>query len=172
MAIELPASAGQVLEQAGDHNFDNAKVLAYKLNGVETEQLQQTCDRATESYARKALKWPDGRLEKPDIFETVERPRSGFTDLQACAEHFIQKLQTLLASDPPHQLPTYYKAFVVASKDEMPDRVAIVLMLQSDEGEWRADSVRCPVEEELGLTITSLTMGDEATEDTLQRLSQ
>lgn len=170
MAIQLPQGASHLFDQAEDFNFDNSKVLAYRLKDLEAKDLTEACERATESYARKVLNWPSGRMEKPAIFDVVDS-KTGLEDINACLRGFVRHFQGLLGTDPPKTLPTYYRAFVVMSKDELPDQSTIVLIHKPEE-EWQVDCVRCPVEAELGLTVTSLMMGDETVEDVLGRLGR
>jgi hypothetical protein len=168
MNEKVPAEACRFLDQGGEYNFDNCKVLAYRLQGVDDKQLRQVCEAATDSYAREILKWPNGRLAKPEIFKVDGQ--AACKDISDCVQRFLDCLQTLLKSQPPRMLPIYYKAFIAASKDDPPGRTTLVLFHKPQGEEWRADYVGCPVRAELGLTVTSLTMGDEAVEDVLERL--
>lgn len=170
MDIQLPADAGRLLNQAATrHNFDSCKVLAYKLESQEENDVQQVCDGATDSYARKVLYWPNGRLAKPEIFEIVDS-QTPFEDISACVQHFVHHLRTLLESNPPYMLPTYSEAFIATSKNVLPGRTTLVLLHKPDGQEWRVDCVKCPIEVELGLTVTSLTIVDETAANVLERL--
>jgi len=168
MNDELPTEACRLLDQGGEYNFDDCKIAAYRLKGVDDKQLRQLCEAATDSYAREILNWPNGRLAKPEIFELDSQ--AALTDISACVQRFIDRLQTLLESQPPRMLPIYYKAFITASKDNAPGRTKLVLFHKPQGEQWRVDCVECPIAIELGLTVTSLTMTDETVEDVLERL--
>ncbi|CAK4023147.1 Hypothetical predicted protein [Lecanosticta acicola] len=169
MAIRLPSDVERLLDQSLRHNFDNSKILAYKLQDVQDNQVQELCSLATESYAKEALGWPRGRLEKPEIFQIVENQE--FKDVDACLQDFVQRLRALLEDSPPYEFPIWSRAFVVAEKAGLPERCTVVLLHKKpDEGQWKVDCVGCPVEVELGMTVTSLTMQDETEEDVVERL--
>lgn len=169
MAIQLPESAERLLERGEEYNYDNCKVLAYKLKDLGNGDLVHACEEATESYARHILYWPNGRLAKPDIFEPVNSDTT-FEDIGACVEHFFHQLQTLLDANPPKMLPTYSGAFVAISREGLPTESTLVLLHKPHEQEWRVDCVQCPIEVELGLTVSSLTMVDETAENVIANL--
>ena len=163
MNLQLPEGAEKILNLTETYNFDNCRMLAYNLSD---NDLQEVCERATESYARKVLKWPDGRLAKPEILEPVGG-NTAFEDINSCLRHFVQHLEASLDLDSSKMLPILPEAFVVISKS---DHASLVLLHKPGEQTWRADCVQVPIEVELCLTATSLMMGDETAVDVFGRL--
>lgn len=165
MCIDLPPGAGDLLEQGTHYAVDDGKVLAYGFNDVAAAMVQETCNQATESYAREVLQWPKGRLAKPDIFSPVE---GVFANLNDCTQHFLEYLQDIFKSSPLEQLPTYPHAFIAVSKNNLSSKVTLVLAHRSH-GIWQLKSVSVPVEVELGQSVDSLRMGDETTKGILDQ---
>lgn len=165
--IELPPDASDVLDQGTQYALDDGKVFAYGLKDVTTDVVQETCNLATESYAKEILNWPNGRLAKPDIFSPVE---GTFENLGDCTKHFVRHLRNLFKSSPPKQVPIYPYAFIAVSRVEISRNLALILAYKSkSHGLWQLEHRSVPVKVELGQSADSLRMGDEITEDILDR---
>jgi hypothetical protein len=145
---------------------DNGKALAYGLKNVTKAMAQEACDKATESYAKEVLHWPNGRLAKPDIFSPVDAGQ--FENLGDCTKHFAAHLLDLFRSSPLKQLPTYPHAFLVISKEEMPSYATLVLAYKS-RGRWQLEHRSIPVYVEFGQPVESLRFSDETAEEILDR---
>ncbi|CAL5873124.1 uncharacterized protein PFLUO_LOCUS7393 [Penicillium psychrofluorescens] len=170
MPIELPPGASDVFDQGNQYALDNGLVFAYGLKEVTTAIIQETCNQATESYAKEILGWPNGRLAKPEIFSSVKEDTL-FENLGDCTKHFVRYLHDLFKSSPPKMLPTYPHAFIAVSKEEdsrdkIPSHVILVLAHKSH-GQWQLEHRSVPLQVKLGLSVSSLTMGDVTAEDIL-----
>ena len=151
--IDLPPGAEDIFDRGQKYALENGNILAYGLTGVESSTVQETCDQATDSYAREILYWPNGRLAKPEIFSPVQ---GTFEDLDSCAVHFVQYMADVFASAPPKQIPVYPHAFVVISGDA--DATAVIA--HQRQGKWLLSQKLLAVRTELGQTLDSLRMGD------------
>lgn len=58
MKIDLPPDASDLFDQGTQYAVDDGKVFGYGLKDVTTAMVQETCNQATESYAKEILKWP------------------------------------------------------------------------------------------------------------------
>lgn len=83
--------------------------------------------------------------------------------LQECAEHFIEQLRGSFEESPDRNLPVCPVVFVVADRGEQ----ATVAVAYKHRGQWRMDQCSIPIENELGLVVSSPTMGDITAEDFL-----
>lgn len=162
MSIGLPDNASEVFNRSCSFNVDNSAILAYSLAEVTSKSLNKICDRATESYARNVLNWPNGRLAKPNIFAAASQVE--LKDVEQCAKHFVQHLHTLYQSEPCKELPIYPFAFIVISKADLPENAIAVLAYQENEV-WRLGKRLIPIETRLGLSLESLRMGDISQQD-------
>ncbi|RJE26852.1 hypothetical protein PHISCL_00764 [Aspergillus sclerotialis] len=158
MDIQLPPNAIQAFNQGNKFAIDNGRILAYGLRKVTIAMVEDVCEQVTKSYAKEILKWPNGRLEKPEIFKAVDQ--GPFENLNACCEHFIRYLHAMFNSSPPYQIPTFPHAFIAVSRDDMPSKVVLAVAYQVY-GLWKLEHRLVPVNAELGLHIESLRMGDE-----------
>lgn len=170
MSIKLPPDASDVLDQGNQYALDNGLVSAYGLKDITTTIVQETCNQATESYAKEILGWPNGRISKPDIFSPVNED-THFENLDDCTKHFVRYLRDLFKSSPPRMLPTYPHAFIAVSKDEVPrdeipSHVILVLAYRSH-GLWQLEHRSVQLQAKLGLLVSSLTMGDVTAKDIL-----
>lgn len=166
MGIDLPPDASDLFDQGTQYAVDDGKVFGYGLKDVTTAMVQETCNQATESYAKEVLKWPNGRLAKPDIFSPVDE--GVFENLSDCTKHFLKHLRDLFKSSPPNKVPTYPHAFIAVSKNEMPSNATLILAYKSC-GLWQLKHRSVPVKVELGQSVDSLRMGDETMKDILDR---
>jgi hypothetical protein len=146
-------------------------VLVYGLNDATTLAIQQVCDDATESYARKILNWPNGRLDKPDIFK-VDPQAGKLRDVDESIKQSVCHLHDLFQSSPPYDLPIYPHAFVIIEMEQVQrnETATLVVAYKSDE-EWKMGHCSVPVLVDLGLTVESLRMGDITEEDVLNQFS-
>ena len=167
MSIESPPDARVLFEHGTQYAVDDGKVFGYGLKDVTTAMVQEACNQATESYAKQILKWPNGRLAKPDIFSPVY-DEGVFDNLSDCTKHFLKHLRGLFKSSPSKQIPTYPYAFIAVSNNEMPSNVTLVLAYKTHDL-WQLKHRSIPVEVELGQSVESLRMGDETTKDVLDR---
>ncbi|KAF5640822.1 hypothetical protein F52700_3534 [Fusarium sp. NRRL 52700] len=71
--VEMNKRASVVFEKRDNHALDDSIVLVYGLHDVTPQHVQRACDIAIETYAKKILKWPNGRLEKPEILKVESR---------------------------------------------------------------------------------------------------
>lgn len=163
MPIELPSNASGVLERGIHRVNESALVLAYGLKDVSSTTIQETCDRATETYARSILHWPEGRLAKPDVFKPVEK--TGFTSIEECASHYIQYIDSVLESSP-QDMPEYPEGFIVLSEDQLPDKAALVLAYQLGE-DWFMDYRLIPIDVKLAMEVCSVRMVEKETIEVL-----
>ncbi len=166
MAIPLPKSAADAFSRGEHYNLDNSAILAYGLQGVASKQVQEICDRATESYAKQVLNWPNGQLAKPDIF--IPASESSPENVAQCAERFVQHLNGLYPLEKGRELRTYPHAFVVICKGKLPDTVLVVIAYQENET-WCLKQRSVPIDVELGLSLDSLRFGDITEEDILNK---
>ncbi|KAL6922253.1 hypothetical protein ACHAP8_003725 [Fusarium lateritium] len=172
MNLKLPLDASELFEKAWtQHSSDIAEVLAYGLNNTTAEAIQQTCDKATETYAKEVLNWPHGRLAKPDIFK-VATSDSQFRDLGDCTEAFVSQLRDILHSSPPKALPVFPFAFIAVDTNESQTfESVIVILAYKAQGNWRLGHCSIPIHLELGQEIESLRMGDITAQDILDQYS-
>ncbi|KAF4418722.1 hypothetical protein FACUT_11712 [Fusarium acutatum] len=163
--------ASQLFEKGNHHALENSTVLAYGLNDVTTKDVQKACDVATETYAKKILNWPNGRLEKPDIFK-VERRNEELKDLDDCIKRFIRHLHDVFEASPPKDLPVYPHAFVVMHENCLQaDAKATLVLAHKPEDEWRVQHCSMPIDLELGLAVESLRLGDITETDMLDQFT-
>ena len=162
-----------VFEKALHYALDNAPILAFPANGTTASAAQKICDEATESYARKILNWPNGRLGKPDIFE-IHTGDDKLEDLDDCIELFVNLLRKTLdsapeppAQNPAEELPMYPHAFVIVDgrKDGF---VTMVAACEIEHG-WEVEHCLVPVDVELGTTVESLRFGDITEEEVIDQ---
>ncbi|KAI1050826.1 hypothetical protein LB507_009295 [Fusarium sp. FIESC RH6] len=162
-----------LFEKSLHYALDNAPIIAFPANGTTASAVQKICDEATESYARKILNWPNGRLAKPDIFEihTGDEKLEGLDD---CVELFVDLLQKTLdsapeppAQNPAEELPMYPHAFVIVDgrQDEL---VTMVVAYEIEQG-WKVEHCLVPVDVELGMAVESLRFGDITEEEILDQ---
>ncbi|SPJ72215.1 uncharacterized protein FTOL_01943 [Fusarium torulosum] len=171
MTGDIVKEAAYLFEKGNYYSLDNAEMLVYGLNDATTLAVQQVCDNATESYARKILNWPNGRPDKPDIFK-VDAESGKLQDVDECIKQFACYLHKLFQPSPPYDLPIYPHAFVVVDmqKVQSNETVTLVVAYESDE-EWKMGHCSVPVQVDLGLTVESLRMGDITEEDVLNQFS-
>lgn len=167
MDSRLPPDASDLFEKGSRYAVDSGKVLAYGLNGTSNTAIEDICDQATETYARKVLNWPKGRLAKPDIFDVVNS-QGPFHDIGECTKHFVQHLHDLFKMSPPKQVPTYPHAFCVISAEQARTTVNLVLAYKLHY-QWQLQHCSIPVEVELGLSVESLRMGDTTARNILDK---
>lgn len=166
MAINTVEDA-DLFEKGNHYYLDNAEVLVYGLNDATTLAVQHVCDNATESYARKILNWPNGRLEKPHVFR-VDAQDGRLQNVDDCKRRFVNQLRELFQSSPPYDLPIYPHAFVVVSMDKVQsDKTVTLVVLYESDGQWKIGHCPVLIQVELGLTVESLRMGDITEEDVL-----
>ncbi|KAK2687153.1 hypothetical protein QWA68_013963 [Fusarium oxysporum] len=153
------------------HALENSMILVYGLHDVTTEDVQQACDIATETYAKKILNWPNGRLEKPEIFK-VKSHDEELKDLEHCIERFVGHLHDGFEASPPKDLPTYPHAFVVMDEDCLKaDATATLVLAHKPEDDWRVQHCSVPIGVELGLAVESLRLGDVTETDMLNQFT-
>ncbi|KAF5585792.1 hypothetical protein FPCIR_8222 [Fusarium pseudocircinatum] len=169
MAQPTTQHASHVFEKGNDHALENSTVLAYGLDDVTTADVQKACDFATETYAKKILNWPNGRLEKPEIFR-VESHDGQLRDSNDCFERFIGHLHDVFETSPPKDLPVYPHAFVIMDGSCLEkDATAMLVLAHKMEDEWRVGHCHVPIEAELGLAVESLRLGDVTETDVLDQ---
>jgi hypothetical protein len=171
MTGDTVKEATHLFEKGNHYSLGNAEVLVYGLNDATTLAVQQVCDYATESYARKILNWPNGRLDKPDILKVDAQARK-LQNVNECIKQFFYHIHKLFQSSPPYDLPIYPHAFVVVDMEKVQsnETVTLVVAYESDEG-WKMGHCSVPVQFELGLTVESLRMGDITEADVLNQFS-
>ncbi|KAH7179949.1 uncharacterized protein B0J16DRAFT_403317 [Fusarium flagelliforme] len=162
-----------LFEKGSHYALDNAPIIVFPANGTTSSAAQKICDQATESYARKVLNWPNGRLDKPDIFEIYTGDEK-LEDLNGCIETFVNLLRTALkpAPEPPVQspaedLPMYPHAFIIVD-GRHDGHVTLVLACEIEHG-WKLEHCLVPVDVELGMAVESLRMGDITEQDLLDQ---
>ncbi|KAJ4129194.1 hypothetical protein NW768_007729 [Fusarium equiseti] len=168
------ADSQNILFEKGNHYaLDNAPIVVFPANGATSSVAHKICDEATESYARKILNWPNGRLEKPEIFD-IYTGDTKLGTLDDCTRLFVDLLQKVLdsvpqppAQNPAEDLPMYPHAFVIVD-GRNDGLVTLVLVCEVEQG-WKMEHCLVPVEVELGLTIESLRMGDITEQDVLDQ---
>jgi hypothetical protein len=171
MHLQLPPDASDILEKGNQYALEMGEVLVYGLNDTTSDAVQQICDKATETFAKEVLNWPNGRLAKPDIFKGVTSD-SQFKDLGDCLEAFLTQLRNLFQSSPPKALPIFPHAFIVVeTKDPKTTDIATVVLAYKSRGNWRLEHCSIPIHVELGQQIDSLRMGDESAERILDMFS-
>ncbi|KAM0243955.1 hypothetical protein ACHAP5_006718 [Fusarium lateritium] len=171
MTGDTSREAGELFEKGNHYSLDNAEVLVYGLNGATTLEIQQVCNEATESYARKILNWPNGQLEKPHIFKVVAQAGQ-LQNVNDCIEQFVGRLRQLFNSSPPYDLPIYPHAFIIVDMERLQSSKTVTLVVAyKPHGEWKTGHCLVPVQAELGLTVESLRMGDVTEEDILNQFS-
>ncbi|PNP82115.1 hypothetical protein FNYG_04304 [Fusarium nygamai] len=112
MAQKTSQHASHLFEKGAHHALENSTVLTYGLHDVTTSDVQKACDIATETFAKKILNWPNGRLEKPEIFKVESRDEQ-LRDSNDCFELFIGHLHDAFEASPPKDLPTYPHALII-----------------------------------------------------------
>lgn len=127
--LSLPQDASDVFSKGNSHAVENGLMFAYGLENVTTAMVQKSCDKATESYARQILNWPQGQLDKPDIFTPVGD--GAFQTLDDCTKHFVRHLRALLESSPPKAIPTYPHGYVAFSEKDMSTSATLVVAYRS-----------------------------------------
>lgn len=164
MEIPLPENAPGAFTDGSGYVLDNSFILAYGLQGVSSDTVTEVCHRATETFAREVLKWPHGRLAKPDIF-TVSVKR-GVDSVEQCAQHFTRHLTDLYKTVQSRELPTYPHAFVVITEEQLPSKAVVVLANQANDA-WHLEQRLLPVNVELAMQLESLRLGDITKQDIL-----
>ncbi|KAI1027798.1 hypothetical protein LB503_011896 [Fusarium chuoi] len=160
-----------LFEKGNHHAVENSIVLVYGLHDVTPQDVQRPCDIATETYATKILNWPNGRLEKPEIFK-VEKLDQELKDLDDCIERFASHLYGVFEASPPKDLPIYPHAFVVMDENCLrADETATLVLAHKPEDEWRVQQCSVPIEVELGLAVESLRLGDVTETDVLDQFT-
>ncbi|KAL2205456.1 hypothetical protein CC79DRAFT_1048893 [Sarocladium strictum] len=156
-------------DRGSHHYVDLGLVLAFGLKNTPPSAVQGICDRATESFAREVLHWPNGRLIKPDIFK-VDEVSENLHDLDACTELFINRLRSLFESPPPYEIPIYPHAFIVVDEEDVqyPEHVTLAMAHQVDE-RWKIDYCVVPTHVELGMVVDSFRLGDGEKQDVLDK---
>jgi len=161
-----PSSSTDVFQRCGDYALDDSTVLVYRSAEVHANDALKRCAHAEESYARKVLNWPKGRLAKTTIFDHTATVSES---LEACAAHFIRLLSQLVKRASPDQqktLAVYPFAFIFVEQEHPVDQVTVVLAVASEQsGDWRLCPCRIPIEVELGSQLDSLRMCDVTAKD-------
>ncbi|KAF5671878.1 hypothetical protein FDENT_10724 [Fusarium denticulatum] len=171
MAQPTSQYASRAFEKGNHHALENSTVLAYGLHGVTAADVQKACEIATETYAKKILNWPNGRLEKPEIFK-VESHDGQLRDSNDCFERFIDHLHDVFETSPPKDLPVYPHAFVIMDGSCLEkDATAMLVLAHKPEDEWRVGHCHVPIEVELGLAVESLRLGDVTETDVLDQFA-
>ncbi|KAF4494446.1 hypothetical protein FAGAP_9431 [Fusarium agapanthi] len=171
MTYKTSQEASVLFEKGNHHALENSIVLVYGLHDVTPQDVQQACDFATETYAKKILNWPNGRLEKPDIFK-FENHDEELKDLEACIKRFVGHLHEVFEASPPKDLPTYPHAFVVMGENCLKvDVTATLVLAHEPEDEWIVQHCCVPIEVELGLAVESLRLGDVTERDMLDQFA-
>jgi len=155
-----------IFNNCGYHVVDDGTVMVYHKAEIEADDILRRCAHAEDSYARKVLNWPSGRLAKPTIFAKTTAISES---LEACAAHFMDRLSRLLeraSLDQDRILPEYPFAFVFVDQECPLDQVTVVLAVANEEsGDWRLCPCRIPIEAELGSQLDSLRMSDVTGQD-------
>ncbi|KAF4956878.1 hypothetical protein FGADI_3481 [Fusarium gaditjirri] len=113
----------------------NAALGALKDIDMNKRDIQQACDIATETYAKKILNWPNGRLEKPEIFKFESSGE--MRDLGGCMQRFVSHHDEFEAS-PPNDLPTNPHALVVMDENCLKaDETATMALVHKPDNKWR-----------------------------------
>ncbi|KAH7208582.1 hypothetical protein DER44DRAFT_838865 [Fusarium oxysporum] len=141
-----------------DKSSPTSNILFEKGNQHAVENSIRACDIATETYAKKILNWPHGRLEKPEIFK-VESHNGELKDLDDCIERFVGHLHGVFEASPPKDLPTYPHAFVVMDENCLKADATAILHCS------------VPIDVELGLAVESLRFGDVTETDMLDQFT-
>ncbi|KAG7419683.1 hypothetical protein Forpe1208_v003432 [Fusarium oxysporum f. sp. rapae] len=169
--VDMNKRACVLFEKGNYQALENSMILAYGLHDVMTEDVQKACDMATETYAKEILNWPNGRLEKPEIFK-VESPDEGLRDLDDCIERFVGHLHDVFEASPPKDLPTYPHAFVVMDENCLKaDATATLVLAHKPDDKWKVQHCSVPIEVELGLAVESLRLGDVTETDMLDQFT-
>lgn len=160
-----------LFEKGNHYALDNAPITTFPANSTTSSAAQKICDEATESYARKILNRPNGRLEKPDIFEIYTGDEK-FEDIDGCVELFVNLLRKALdhgpeppVQNPAEDLPMYPHAFIIV--DGRNDGHATLVLACEIEHGWKVEQCLVPVDVELGMVVESLRMGDMTEQDLL-----
>ncbi|KAL5627154.1 hypothetical protein FOBRF1_001497 [Fusarium oxysporum] len=171
MADKSSPTSNILFEKGNQHAVENSIVLVYALHDVTHQDVQRACDIATETYAKKILNWPHGRLEKPEIFK-VESHNGELKDLDDGIERFVGHLHGVFEASPPKDLPTYPHAFVVMDENCLKaDATAILVLAHKLEYEWKVQHCSVPIDVELGLAVESLRLGDVTETDMLDQFT-
>jgi len=162
-----------LFEKGNHYALDNAPIIAFPTNSTTLSTAQKICDQATEGYARKVLNWPNGRLEKPEIFE-MYTGNEELGNLGDCIETFVNLLRKALdsATEPPVQNPAeelsmYPHAFIIVD-GQNDGHITLVLACEIEHG-WKVEQCLVPVDVELGMAVESLRMGDITEQDLLEQ---
>ncbi|EXA33385.1 hypothetical protein FOQG_16405 [Fusarium oxysporum f. sp. raphani 54005] len=171
MASKNSHNSNILFEKGNQHAVENSIVLVYGLHYVTHQDVQRACDIATETYAKKILNWPNGRLEKPEIFK-AESPDEELKDLDGCIKRFVCHLHDVFDASPPKDLPTYPHAFVVMDKNcLMADATATLVLAHKPDDKWTVQHCSVPIEVELDLAVESLRLGDVTETDMLDQFT-
>jgi hypothetical protein len=117
--------------------------------------------------------WPNGRLDKPDIFEMY----TGDEKLETvgdCVELFGDLLRKALDSapepsvqNPADDLPMYPHAFIMMD-GRHDGHITLALTCGTEHG-WKVEHCSVPVDVELGMAVENLRMGDITEQDLLNQ---
>ncbi|EWG44768.1 hypothetical protein FVEG_05760 [Fusarium verticillioides 7600] len=169
MSYETSREARVVFEKGNHHALENSIILVYALHDVTPQDVQQACEIATETFAKKILNWPNGRLDKPEIFK-VKSHHGQLRDSNDCFERFVNHLHDVFEASPPKDLPVYPHAFVIMDGSCLEkDATAMLVLAYKPEDEWRVGHCHVPIEVELGLAVESLRLGDVTETDMLDQ---
>ena len=167
MSLPLPPNASSLFQQGNDYHVDNGKVLAYGLRSVSQSLVNDVCEDMTNSYAKEILNWPKGRIDKPEVFFVVED--GPFDSLSKCAEHFVEQLRTLLETTSPEEDLSLYPHAFIAIAQRQGSQFAVLFVAHCPEDDWLLEYREIPIQVEMGLIVTSLTMGDITEADMLEQ---
>ncbi|KAJ9294116.1 hypothetical protein DTO271G3_7244 [Paecilomyces variotii] len=111
MRIPLLSDASDVFEQGTQYAAEDGKALAYGTKDVTAAMVQETCNQATESYAKVILNWPIP--VKVELGQTVDGLRMGDETeedvFDRCACYIPEKMTEYVPQ------PTDHWAFVAFS---------------------------------------------------------
>ncbi|KAF9765434.1 hypothetical protein IL306_002279 [Fusarium sp. DS 682] len=171
MFQKITQEASDLLEKGNQHAVESSIVLTYGLHDVTPQDVQKACNIATEIYAKKILNWPNGRLDKPEIFK-VESQDEELKDLDDFFSRFGSQLHDVFEASPHKDLPTYPHAFVVMDENCLKDDATATLVLaHKPVDDWRVQHCSVPIDVELGLAVESLRFGDMTEMDTLDQFT-
>ncbi|KAF5981524.1 hypothetical protein FCOIX_4172 [Fusarium coicis] len=171
MAQATSQHASHLFEKGNHHALESSIVLVYALHDVPPQDVQRACEIATETFAKKILNWPNGRLDKPEIFK-FESHDGQLRDSNDCFERFVSHLHDVFEASPPKDLPVYPHAFVIMDGSCLEkDATAMLVLAYKPEDEWRVGHCSVPIEVELGLAVESLRLGDVFEGDLLNQFS-
>ncbi|KAI3577613.1 hypothetical protein IWW34DRAFT_745181 [Fusarium oxysporum f. sp. albedinis] len=160
-----------LFEKGNYHSLENSAVLAYGLQDVTTKDVQKACDVATETYAREILNWPNGLLDKRNIFK-AEKHDKKLKNLDDFIQLFVDRLNNVFEASPPKDLPIYPHAFVVITENWSQNNANSTLVLaHKPKDRWMIQHCLVPIHVELGLAVGSLRFGDVTEADMLNQFS-